>query len=162
MSEPLARYLEVGPVSRRQFELFADRVIVTGKSMRADAVSTVLLADLRPDPNMLRIRPKQFTAGLLTLLTSVVLGAFAFVANGTESPLDDKTKFCLSFAGAGVLVALVIILKTFRKIEFTQFLHSKYGTAVLDVAHTGPECASFRSFVDALIGQIRANQKGSS
>ena len=161
MSEPLARYREARPNGRRQFELFADRVIVTSKSAKADSVITVVLADLRPEPNLLRVRPKEFTVGLLMLVTSVGLGFFAILANVTESPLDDKTKFCLSLAGGCFLVSLVIIWKTVRKIEFTQFV-SNHGTPLLDIADAGPQRVGFRSFVDTLIGQIRANQESAS
>lgn len=58
-----------------------------------------------------------------------------------------------------MFVGSVIILKTFRKIEFTQF-QSKAGIPMLDVAKAGPEQAQYHQFVQLLIDQIRiANNK---
>ena len=132
MGEPIAGYFEVRPNGRRQFELFADRVIVKARSARADSVITVMLADLRPEPNMLRVRPKEFGLGLLMLVASVGLGLYAIATRGIGPRLDDKTMFWLSMAGACLIVSLAIFSKTFRKIEFIQFV-SKHGKPLLDV-----------------------------
>lgn len=161
MSEPIAEYYEVRPSGRRQFELFADRMIVKTKSARIEGVITVMLADLRPEPNTLRIRPKEFGAGLLFLLGSVVLGFFAILVRGAPPPPDDKTNLWLSLAGGCFFVSLVIFSKTFRKIEYIQFV-SHQGKPLLDVARAGPERAGFDDFVEALIAQIRASQKAGS
>ncbi len=158
MSEELARYYEVRPNGRRKFELLADRVIVKAKSARVDSVITVMLADLRPEPNVLRIRPKEFGLGLLFLFAAVGLGFYAFLGKGAVPPADDRNIFWLSMALAFLLVSLVIFSKTLRKIEYIQFV-SHQGKPLLDVARAGPERASFDPFVETLIGQIRANQK---
>ena len=158
MGEPIAGYYEVRPNGRRQFELFADRVIVKSKSARADSVITVMLADLRPEPNEVRVRPKEFGVGLGMLVAAVGLALFAISGRGMAPPRDDKTSLWLSLAAACLIVGLAILSKTFRKIEFTQFV-SNHGRPLLDVARAGRQRASFDSFVETLIGQIRANQR---
>jgi hypothetical protein len=150
--EPLARYYEVRPNGRRWFELFEDRVIVKARSARADSEITVMLADLRPEPNFLRVRPKGFGVGLLMLVASVAAGFFAVVAR------QGDPNIWLSIAGGWFFVSLVFLWKTGTKIEFIQFV-SHHGRALLDVAHAGPQRANFRPFVETLISQIRANQR---
>jgi hypothetical protein len=157
MGEPLARYSEVRPNGRRQFELFTDRVIVKAKSARADTESTIMLADLRPEPNRLRVRPNEFGVGLLMLVASVALGLFAVLATGLPPSTADKNFVWWALAGGLFFVSLVILAKTFRKIEFLQFV-SNHGTALLDVARAGPQRAGFQAFVETLIGQIRSNR----
>jgi len=157
MIEPLARYDEVRPNGRRTFELFKDRLVVESRSARVDKEITIMLADLRPEPNRLHVRPKEFGLGLLLLVASIGLVIFAALGRGPAPPADDKSIVWFSLAGGFFFVALVVLLKTSRKIEFIQFV-SHHGNPLLDVAHAGPQRAQFGSFVDTLICQIRANQ----
>jgi hypothetical protein len=161
MEEPLARYYEVRPSARRRFELFSDRVVVKGKTTRVETLITIKLADLRPEPNILRIRPKEFGLGLLMLVASVGLGFVGIRAMGVGAPAEDKNIMLLCLAGGCLFVSLVVLGKTYRKIEYIQFV-SYHGTPLLDVADAGPERSNFRAFVETLIGQIRANQKTDS
>jgi hypothetical protein len=161
MSEPIAEYYEVRPSGRRQFELLPDRMIVKTKSARIEGVITVMLADLRPEPNILRIRPKEFGVGLLCLFASVAVAFYAIVARAAGPPMDNQTVLWLSIAGGCFFVSLVIFAKTFQKIEYVQFV-SHQGKPLLDVARAGPERASFDNFVETLIAQIRASQKAGS
>jgi hypothetical protein len=158
MCDSLARYHEVRPNGRRQFELFKDRVIVTSRSARLDSEITVILADLRPQPNRLLVRPKEFGLGLLMLLGSMVLAIVGTVARGAAPGPNDEGLIWFACAGAFFLVSLAILSKTLRKIEFMQFV-SHHGHPLLDVARAGPQRAEYDSFVQTLIDRIRANQR---
>jgi hypothetical protein len=158
LSEPIARYYEVRPSGRRQFELLADRVIVETKSIRIEAVMTVMLADLRPEPNILRIRPKEFNVGLTFLLAAVGFGFYGFLAHAPAPPADDRSILWFALAAGCLLASLVVFSKTFQKIEYMQFV-SHQGKPLLDVARAGPQRADFDQFVETLIDQIEASQK---
>ena len=118
---------------------------------------TVMLADLRPEPNKVCVRPKEFGVGMLPLLASVGFGLFAFSTRANGPQLEDKTVFWYSMAGACLFISFVVFSKTFKKVEFIQFV-SHHGRPLLDVADAGPERANFHSFVETLIGQIHATQ----
>jgi hypothetical protein len=158
MFDSLARYHEVRPNGRRQFELFKDRVIVQSRSARVDSEITVILADLRPEPNRLLVRPKEFGMGLLMLLVSVALALIGVVASGPAPGRIGNGLPWFACAGGFFVVALVIFSKTLRKIAFIQFV-SHTGHPLLDVARAGPQRDEFDSFVQTLIDRIRANQK---
>jgi hypothetical protein len=158
MAEPIAEYFEVRPSGRRQFKLLADRVIVETKSIRIEGVMTVMLADLRPEPNILRIRPKEFNVGLLFLLAAIGFGFYGILARGAAPPADDKTILWFALAIGCLIASFVVFSKTFQKIEYIQFVGHQ-GKPLLDVARAGPQRASFDEFVELLIDQIRASQE---
>ena len=116
-----------------------------------------MLADIRPEPNRLRVRPKEFGVGLLMLVCLRCVRTFRSARDGS-APVNGQQNFVWwALAGGLFFVSLVILAKTIRKIEFLQFV-SNQGTAFLDVARAGPQRASFQAFVEALIGQIRSNR----
>jgi hypothetical protein len=156
MKEPLAQYYEVRPSGRRYFDLFADRVIVKARSANADSEITIRMSDLRPEPNLVRVRPKEFGLGLGLMLISLGCGIIS-VPFGFAERLDRATFLWPASAGAFLLVSLVIMFKTFKKIEFTQFV-SHHGRPLLDVARSGPQRGDYDAFVETLISQIRAHQ----
>jgi hypothetical protein len=158
MFEPVSQYDEVRLNGRRQFELFKDRVIVRARTPRIDSEITVMLANLRPEPNRLRVRPKEIVFGVGLLWVAIVLAIFAMLTTGAAVNPRLWTTVWFSVAGGAFLTALVIIAKTARKIEFLQFV-SHQGNALLDVARSGPQRHDFDAFVDALIARIRANQR---
>jgi hypothetical protein len=157
MGEPLAQYFEVRPNGRRLFQLLADRVIVVSKSPRGDFVTTVLLADLRPETNLLRVRPKEYRLGVLMLAIAFNLGFGLFLAGGLGFLAPDKAILLTSLPLGALVVSLAILWKTFPKIEFTQFV-SKLGKPLLDVADAGPQRDGYRPFVAAIIEQIGASR----
>jgi hypothetical protein len=158
MFDPLARYHEVRPNGRRQFELFKDRVIVRSRSARVDSEITIILADLRPELNRLFARPKEFGLGLLLLFSSMVAAIVGAVSRGPAPGPESMGLVWLVAAGSFFFISLVILSKTLRKIEFIQFV-SHHGHPLLDVARAGPQRAEFDSFVQTLIDRIRANQR---
>jgi hypothetical protein len=155
MADPLAQFDEVRPNGRRHFELFADRVIVDSRSAKADCVITVLLADLRAEPNIVRVRPKEFNLGVGSLLIGIVLGFVAFTVGAMQQPANGKSMIWVGASAAFLVASLAIVAKTIRKIEFTQFV-SNQGKPLLDVARAGPQRAGFDSFIEAVTDQIRA------
>jgi hypothetical protein len=160
MGDSLARYDEVRPNGRRSFELFADRMIVRSRSARLDSEITIMLADLRPEPNRLLVRPKEFGLGLLMLVGSLVTAIVGGVVRGSAPVPDEKHLIWFACAGALAFVAMVIFSKTARKVEFIQFV-SHNGHPLLDVARAGPQRAEFDPFVQTLIARIPANRKDS-
>ena len=147
MGEPIAQYREVRTNGRRRFDLFADRVVIESKSLKADAVVTVSLADLKPEPNILRLRPKEFRLGLSMLLASVAIGLFALATVGPAGVIPGTKIPWMSCVGPLVFVSLVVFARTFRKVEFTQFL-ARDGKPRMDVGRAGPNRARYREFVE--------------
>jgi hypothetical protein len=90
MVDTLARYDEVRPNAKRQFELFADRVIVKSKTATADSVITVLLGDLRPDPNVAMCMAGGFLLVSLAVIAKTVrkVEFTQFVSNQGTPVLD--------------------------------------------------------------------------
>ena len=157
MIESIGQYYEVRPNGRRQFELFKERVVVKSKTPNADSVITIRLADLRPEPNLIRVRPKEFALAVRMFFGSILatLLAVALITFDFNTRVERMILFIP--AGAFLFISLVIFSKTARKIEFTQFV-SHHGKALLDVARCGPQRDRFDDFLDALINQIQANQ----
>jgi hypothetical protein len=158
MFESIAQYYEVRPNGRRHFELFKDRLIVRSKTARVESEITLMLANLRPEPNRLRVRPKEFGFGLMLLVISAGLAIVAVLTAGTAVNPRLWNAVWFSVAGGAFFVSLVIFAKTARKIEFIQFV-SHHENVLLDVARSGPQRHEFDSFVETLIAQIRASQK---
>jgi hypothetical protein len=157
MFEFIAQYDEVRPNGRRHFELFKDRVIVRSRTARVESEITVMLANLRPEPNRLRVRPKEFGFGVMLLYLSIGLAIVALLTTGAVANPRLWSTVWFSVAGGALFVSLVIFAKTARKIEFLQFV-SHQGNILLDVARSGPQRHEFDGFVETLIKQIRANQ----
>jgi hypothetical protein len=159
MLDSPSRYCEVGLEGKRLFELFEDRVIVTIRSKRREAEITTMLANLRPEPNRVLIRPEEFGYNLLMLLVSVGFAIFGAIARGRVPAMTSEAFFwVLIIAGSLFVYSLVILWKTPRKIEFVQFV-SHDERPLLNVARAGPQRAEFDSFVQTLTDRIRANQR---
>jgi hypothetical protein len=157
MFEYITEFHEVRPNGRRHFELFKDRLIIRSRTARVDSEITIMLANLRPEPNRLRVRPKEFGLGVMLLVIAIGLAlSAALTARMAPNPRLWYTAW-LSIAAGTLFVSLVIFAKTARKIEFLQFV-SHQGNILLDVARSGPQRHEFDGFVETLIKQIRANQ----
>jgi hypothetical protein len=158
MFDSIAQYHEVRPGGRRHFELFKDRLIVRSSTPRIDSEITLMLANLRPEPNRLRVRPREFGFGVGLLCVAVGLAIFAVLTTGMAVNPRLWTAVWFAIAGGTCFVALVILARTARKIEFLQFV-SHQGNVLLDVARSGPERHEFDPFTNTLIDEIRANQR---
>ena len=144
---------------RRVFKLNQTSVEVDLKSLNRDAQDVIDLADLRPEPERLRVRqivPIRFGAFLLILGVTGLGVGFAF-----QNELERHMKELAITIGVISLCGSVLILSLFgRKIEAVRFKNSQ-GICLLDVLKSGPDKAQYESFVSALIERIRAGSAGS-
>ena len=100
MFESIDRYYEVRPNGRRQFEPFKDRVIVRSKTVRVESEITIMLANLRPEPNRLRVRPKEFGFGVGLMMIAIGLVIIALQTTGAAVDPRLWTAVWFSVAGA--------------------------------------------------------------
>jgi hypothetical protein len=102
-------------------------VIVKAKSARGvgDSVTTVKLANLRPEAKVLRGRPKAYGLGLFLLAASIGLGFAAFLVRGLGLLSHDTAMTLMSAAGGVLFVSVPILSVTFRKIEYFPFVSNQ-------------------------------------
>lgn len=147
-------YREVNSLSRRQFDLYSDQIVVRVKSPNYDATSTIALRDIRPQPDTFRLRFPQFKYGVLLIVAAIPVGLYAYVAvTLLERPIVAAVAISLAFVG------LVILLFTVRKVEYTRFL-SHTGAPILDVGRCGPDVRRYDDFIETLTASILAAQVG--
>jgi len=157
MDVPIASYYEVLHNSRRRFTLYSDRIFVKVRSPRVNIESTIWLADLRPEPNKLWVRTRFFFLGVFLMIASMI-SAFYAVANwNLEEAIEGRPLIGFSMAGAFLITAVPILLMTYRKCLYIQFV-SHGGIPLLDVAHAGPERKKHGRFIEALIEQTRLSK----
>jgi hypothetical protein len=148
--QTLATYSEVRFDCSRNFTLLADKIIVRGKqSLKSEFETAIMLISLNPSPDRLWIRNRSFIGGMWLVLVSFVI--CSILVSG----------FSVSFAtfAPGLLVSIglggvVLMLATFRKVEFVRFKNDG-GIVILDIARAGRRAAQLDSFIDALTKQIR-------
>jgi hypothetical protein len=153
MSEPLTTYSERQIGMKRDFALYADRVIVKGENMRLMFETPVMLADLRPTSQKIWKRHWIFRLGLLIIFASIV-PLILFVVVRLVNPRDSAAVVFLAIGSGLAIVGGTICLSARRRIEWTQYVN-QYGTQILlDVARTGPEKDRYDEFIEALDLQI--------
>ena len=148
--EPIATYSEVRFDGSRTFTLLPDKIVVRGKqSMKSEFETTIALTSLNASPARYWVRNSCFIAGLwLALVSFIICSILVSVFNvsfGTFAP--------------GLLVSIglgggVLMLATFRKVEFVRFQNDG-GIFILDIARAGKSAAQLDLFIDALAKQIR-------
>lgn len=141
MSTPIARYDERRFDGRRQFQLFPDRIEVSGASfLGARFEEHVPLEGLSAAPDRLWTRAAGFWSGIgLAIVLSIIPLGFDAVLSSWWKGL------CWVLAAGGVLLALA----TSRRVEWAVFRNSA-GIAVLTIARAGPHRDQFQGFVDAV------------
>lgn len=145
-------YREINSLSRRQFDLYNDHVVVRVKSPNYDATSNIVLRDIRPQPDTFRLRFPQFKYGILMIVAAIPAGLYAYFGTTyLESPVAMVVAFSLAFVGT------VISLFTVRKVEYTRFL-SHAGVPILDIGRCGPDVARYDEFVRIVTDAIAAAQ----
>ena len=140
MSDRIAKYEERRFDGKRLFELFGDRMLVSGaRSLGPRFEQRVELRSLNAIPDRLWTRPPQFWGGIAMAVI------FSTISIGFETSLPSywKALFWVLFA-AGALLALA----TSRRIEWAVFRNLS-GLHALDVARIGPDRDHFEEFVDA-------------
>jgi hypothetical protein len=148
--EPIATYSEVRFDGSRKFTLLPDKIVVHGKqSLRSEFETAIALTSLNPNPDKLRIRNGNFIAGLWIVLISYVL--CAILVSGFRVSFTTFAPGLLVSIGLG---GVVLMLATFRKVEFVRFKNDG-GIVILDLARAGKSAAQLDSFINALTKQIR-------
>jgi hypothetical protein len=137
----VAKYEERRFDGKRLFELFADRIVVSGgASLGARFEERVSLDTLTAVPDRLWTRPAGFWSGVGMAIV------FSLIPLGFESVLSSwwKGLFWVGCA-SGVLLALA----TSRRIEWAVFRNTS-GVRVLAVARAGPNRDHFEPFIEAV------------
>jgi hypothetical protein len=140
-------YHEVRFDGCRNYELYADRVVVKGKqSLGQEFESVVMLSTLQPIVSKVRARSKGFGQGIAMALVAGVL-----VQSGLVSPVSYWGGFVIVLGISGVLLTLA----TAKKVEWA-YINTKAGVLALTIARSGKEKTKFESFVQSLIKQVQA------
>jgi len=148
--EPIATYSEVRFDGSRTFTLLPDKIVVRGiQSLKSEFETAVELTSLNPRPDRFCVRNASFTGGMWMTLVSFV--AFSILVSGfgiNFAAFAPVLLFCIGLGG------VVLMLATFRKVEFVRFKNDG-GIVILDLARAGKSAAQLDSFIDALTKQIR-------
>ena len=147
MDTPVATYAERRFDGRRLFELYANRIAISGTaSLGARFELNISLDALVPAPDRLWARPNGFWSGIGMLVV------FSTVPLGFASVLSVWWKGLFwGLAVSGLLLALA----TSRRIEWAVFRNAA-GVQLLTIARSGPSRNNFQAFVDAVRGAIQA------
>jgi hypothetical protein len=145
--DPIATYDEARFDLRRHFELFPDRVRVTGRGQPwGQFDSTIPLATLQPHVNRLWVRGKLFRYGQIALACALGAAVGLVFNYGTEIL---ATPLAMVVIGSIAAVGLVLLLPNIRAVEFARF-HTDAGLCGLDVGRVGPSAEEFDQFVSSL------------
>src|SRR5579884_1772661 len=143
--EPIATYSEVRFDGSRTFTLLPDKIVIRGKkSLKSEFETSIALTTIEPYPDKLKIRNRNFTAGLWMAVISFVVAAI--LVSGFKMSFETFAPgmvVCIGMAG------VVLMLATFRKVEFVRFKNSG-GIVILDLARSGKGAGQLNSFIDAL------------
>jgi hypothetical protein len=151
MEEPIATYEEARWELKRRFELFPDRVRVTGQGLRFGRFDeTVSLSILRPIPNRQWVRGRPFRIGL-GFLISAIIWAGLLAASWGRGALSQVEVLLVGLLGS---VGLVMMGATARPIEFARF-PTDAGPVALDIGRVGPGVQEFDEFVELVISRIQ-------
>ena len=141
--DPIATYRDQRFDGKRVFELFADRIRIQGSTQFASEFDySIPLATLNPIPMRMRVRNKNFSAGLWMLLIAVVVDVV--LVSSFHIPPESASVVLIGCIGMG---GFVLMLATARKVEFMAF-SSTAGIHVLDLARSGPDARNLDSFIE--------------
>lgn len=131
--ESLATYSEVRFDGSRVFTLLPDKIIVHGKqSLRSEFETAIALTCLNPNPDKLFVRNPSFFGGLWMAIVSFVV--CCILISGFGVSLEKSAPVLLIVLG---LAGVVLMLATFRKVEFVRFKND--GGIVLSlISHAQP------------------------
>lgn len=152
--ELLATYNECIPyVTKRTFELSADRVRVYGTQNGTQFDSVVIVTDLRKEPNRLWVRTVHYRTSTWTLMILTPILTVICVLFPEEIHLLIAVYLFVS--------ALAYFGWSLRKFEFAQFI-GPGGIAVLDIARSGPDEKMFDEFTAKISQAITDHQNRGS
>jgi hypothetical protein len=137
---------------RRRFELSAATIRATGKSPRLEYDTTLKLAWIDPEPELIKVVDPRVYIGA----TILCLGVIILLVAVTVAEFRDAQGFpwrpmrLAGLLGAG---GLGLALAYRRPIEYARF-RSNSGAAILAIPRDRADAGEFDSFVALLIKQI--------
>lgn len=147
---PMAIYSEKQFNVERQFQLYDDRIVVTGRVPgKSEFITEIPLSSLNPDFGRASRRNGIFWIGLIW----ICLFSWCFVSNYNASTDTRVVAMCVT--GFMILIGLGVAVVSFPKVESVRF-SSNAGIVILDVAKAGKEKDKFAAFVETLTKQIKA------
>ena len=154
--EALGTYRERTPGRRRQFTLFADRILVRQRTLFGTQFDvSIPIADLDPQTALLRIWPPALKPALTMLACGAGFVGFMVVAD----VLDTMTMQVWAAAALG-LAGLIGAMLNRRRIEYVLFrARGRAEVTLLDVARAGPEVGRYDDFVHGIRRQVIAAQR---
>jgi hypothetical protein len=149
--EPIDRHRERQFEWRREFTLYADRVLIRGKRLFGARFEVpIRLGQINPDHATFFIRPPAFRAGFSMFAIGATFASFRFLTK-----LEQWPQIFCSIAGIMGLCGLIIMICTFKCVEFIRFESlAQPGKYVLDIGRKGPDSSRFDEFVARVRQQI--------
>lgn len=154
---PIATYAEVILGSRRQFDLYPDKLVICGREFRGVAFEHILpLRDLEPEFGFVRCRHDRFSLGL----AGIVFGMTLLIVRHTRSgPPGMSVLTCLAYA---VLAAgLFLVLYYLPKITAYHFCNGSAEPVFQVFALGSHQAALCSEFVEEIAQAIRSLQERS-
>ena len=147
-------YSEATLTGKRTYELYPDKIVVSGSSTGSyDFHQTLPLIQISSNYVKLRMRPPVSWISLTIFLITGLLSIVLVVEFSIQSSAVPGVLGILSGS------ALIVAIATMRKVEYAKFCAAGYGSVLLSVARSGPERHRFDSFVQALVCQIEEANK---
>ncbi|MDQ8183847.1 hypothetical protein [Pelagicoccus sp. SDUM812005] len=151
---PIATYKERRHEGKRDFELYPDRLIITGKNyLSADFKSDIPLDNIRPEKEIVSGRNSTFKAGLA--FPVMAYAGWRIMVDGFN--IDSYAEGPM-LMWVLALVGVVMILTGIRKEEYTCF-KSDAGVTVLNIARNRKGEREFEEFVSKLENQLKKQDK---
>ena len=151
--EPLATYSEKRFEGCRKYELFEDKIRVKGNvSTRSDFEVALDLKDINPEYSIVRLRSTFWVPGLCIIIISTIIAVI--LSKVYRMTVED---FWMGLTLVMPVAGIILILATFKKVEFYSFRNSS-GLTVMDIARSGNEKDKFDGFIEKLIDCIKASK----
>lgn len=146
---PIATYRERFAHLRRDFELYDNQIVVSGKIAGNAFETTIPLIQLVPDFGVFWFRGKRFHYGIALFMVLAVFTAMLF-----NAPPGSPAMFIQIGAGLGAAWGLVWGLSYFPKRPMYRFINEG-GMHVLDFIAAGPDHESALEFAEKVSNAIQ-------
>ncbi|MDQ8183864.1 hypothetical protein [Pelagicoccus sp. SDUM812005] len=152
--DPIAKYNERRHAGKRDFELYPDRLIISGKNYLSSEFKTDLpLEGIRPEKEYITCRNATFKTGFYFLIGPFI--AWHVMVRGLDFDPYAEGPMLMWFAG---LAGIILILVGLKKERYTCF-KSSAGVTVLNVAKNRKTDKNFDVFIDLLVERIHEQNK---
>jgi hypothetical protein len=148
--EPLDSYRQKNVSGSRLFELFDDRVVVSGyEAFSPRFKRTVPLVILEPTVIEFRLRSHNDVVGFINLM----IGGWGAFSWRSHPPIYMNPGFwvCGSFA----MIGLCLMLTAIRDVDAASFIEASGQRRRLTIARSGPDKGRYQDFVERMASQIR-------